>query len=162
MVSRECFMDTENCRKFYGRLEGTWWFTAGVTRSERLREQTIQYRLKNALYSGLPPFGPHLGPKQIATLQTGSHHFVFICKQMGSLLRCQLSKHHPMLLVIVGLDQSIHMAKKLSLSQCLATDFEGSCVCLDLFVICWSHLQIIASDCAEYNYDEMRNLGSLI
>jgi hypothetical protein len=47
--------------------------------------QTLQYRLKSSLFSQLPPTGPHLGPGWkgnsklvLATIQTGSHHFLLI------------------------------------------------------------------------------------
>ncbi len=60
----------------------------------------------------------------------------------------QLSKHHQMLLIIGpgpgGQERSILMARKLSLSQCIATDFEEPEIC-HLFEICCPILQIRAS-----------------
>jgi hypothetical protein len=69
-----------------------------------------------------------------------------------------------MLLIIGqgGQDQSIFMARKLSLSQCIATDFEEPEICLDWFEISCPILQIRASGCAEYYSDEICDKDSLI
>jgi hypothetical protein len=68
-----------------------------------------------------------------------------------------------MLLMIVGQDQSILMARKLSLSQCIAIDFEEQPgICLNLFEFFCPRLQIRASDCAEVFVDEMCEKGSSI
>ncbi len=45
------------------------WTTAGVTGSERLRKPTIQYRIKSALFSQLPPTAQYLGPCPHSRLQ---------------------------------------------------------------------------------------------
>jgi hypothetical protein len=114
--------------------------------------------------------------KEIATLQSGNHRFVliwvadlcFVCDASGQwgvcgeARQCQLSKHHPMLSAIMGPDELIHIAKKLSLIKCTATDFREPGICLDILVFCWPCLQVRASDCAEYCSDELCHDASLI
>jgi hypothetical protein len=86
--------------------------------------------------------------EEIATLPTGFSDFILnessppidslsnACDHWGvcgETDRCPLRKYHPMLLAIVGPEESIRMGKKqLSQCHCVATDFEIPGRCFDL------------------------------
>ncbi len=137
---------------------------------ERLRKQTIQYRLKSALFSRWQLFSLHLwqGRKGYCNSSDRQSSSCFnLCRFRQFVFRVQcLIGEFVGRLDYTSLVNTIQCSRKswgrvsrsiwhkiCHWSQCIAIHFERPGICLGMFVICWPCLQIRASDCAEYYSD---------